>query len=108
MFIYKGQRYTQKPVKHVTATKYMFYRQIVNLFTDETVYNGTCIPEADSCTYPNALCGDNGLCGCELGLTYDPEFGGCCKSFLSKAELLECFIKTCQAWMNIELTSLLI
>lgn len=48
-------------------------------FTDETVYNGACTEEADSCTYVNALCGDDGFCGCEAGLEYYSSLGGCCK-----------------------------
>lgn len=45
---------------------------------DETVYNGTCTQAANTCTYPNALCGDDGLCGCETGLEYNETLEGCC------------------------------
>mgnify|MGYP000665180407 CR=1 FL=1 len=59
-------------------------------FTDETVYNGTCSQIADTCAYPNAACGTDGLCGCEDGLTYNETYDGCCKCCFSSLYILEC------------------
>lgn len=48
------------------------------MFKDQTVFNGTCTQAADSCTYPNAQCSVEGICGCEDGLEYDVVLQGCC------------------------------
>lgn len=48
------------------------------LISDETVFEGECTTEADSCTYPNGKC-VSGACGCEEGLTYNAVQNACCK-----------------------------
>lgn len=51
----------------------------IKLFiSDETVFEGVCTTEADSCTYPNGKC-VSGTCGCEEGLTYNAVQNACCK-----------------------------
>jgi len=50
------------------------------LIADETTYGGPCTSVADSCTYPNAQCLQEGKCGCEDGLVYEDSTGGCCKN----------------------------
>lgn len=58
---------------------------LILIFQDGTDYDDPCTTEADSCTYPNALCipsngiNGTGVCGCEDGLEYNAIVIGCCK-----------------------------